>query len=310
MIVCFDVGGTGIKAGIFEDSGSAPLSTREAPAHADRPCAEIVARLAELAAGLYADAPRSPLRAVYLAFPGPFDYAAGICLMRGIGKYDALYGQPLGGLLCAALQARLPGACAPGLPIRFVNDVAAFAYGYLYRETRAVPPPGRRSLYICLGTGCGSAFAVGRALVGAEVAGVPADGYVYPTPFKEGILDEYLSKRGLLALSQAHCGQPLEGLALAGLAARGDAGALQCFAAFGQNLADGLAPFLTGFQPHTLVVGGQVVRSGQYFLTPLCSLCAANEIELITEDQTSLRSMRGMLYKNKFEGELRHVEHH
>lgn len=297
MILCFDVGGTQIKAGLFSDAGGAPLCMREFPSYAERSCGEITAHLAEIAAALYSTAPHTPLRAILLAFPGPFDYDRGICYMQGINKYDALYGQPLGALLRKAVCALLPGQFSPRLLIRFVNDVSAFAYGFLYGG--AVPvAAGARSLYICIGTGCGSAFAVGQRLVGAEVAGVPENGYLYPTPFRGGILDEYLSKRGLLAITRAAFGHGVEGLELSGLAAGGDAAALQCFAVFGQNLADGLAPFVVGFAPQTLVIGGQIVKSGQYFLAPLRRLCTANGAALLTEDNTSLRSMRGMLAKN------------
>lgn len=32
------------------------------------------------------------MKGIRLAFPGPFDYEQGICLMKGLDKYDRLYG--------------------------------------------------------------------------------------------------------------------------------------------------------------------------------------------------------------------------
>ncbi|MFQ9762219.1 MAG: hypothetical protein ACLRYE_02830 [Gemmiger formicilis] len=57
-----------------------------------------------------------------LAFPGPFDYKNGICLLQGLDKYDALYG-------CNLRRAFSEISGLPEQRIQFINDAAAFALG-------------------------------------------------------------------------------------------------------------------------------------------------------------------------------------
>lgn len=89
------------------------------------------------------------LKGIGFAMPGPFDYVNGICLMRGVSKYENLYGINVGDELCKflALKSRQD--------VRFINDVSAFAIG----EAKAGKAAGAaRSMVITIGTGIGSAF--------------------------------------------------------------------------------------------------------------------------------------------------------
>lgn len=222
-----------------------------------------------------------------LAFPGPFDYMRGICLLRGLDKYDALYGTDL-----RQSFAALTGA-APR-EVLFTNDAAAFALG----EMRFGPAQGaRRALFVCIGTGCGSAFGVEGALAPEGTPGVPPDGYLYPAPFGESCIDDYISRRGLLALAREQMGAAAQGLDVREIAQRaqsGDAGALRCFCLFGEHLRAALLPFLDSFQPETLCLGGQITRSAALFAAPLEAACRARGIRLYTAHDTSESTLRGL----------------
>ena len=77
-----------------------------------------------------------------LAFPGPFDYAKGICLLRGLDKYDALYGVDL-------RRAFSRGSGIAPEDILFTNDASAFALGEMPLPSMgaaliSVPPTSRQ----------------------------------------------------------------------------------------------------------------------------------------------------------------------
>ena len=149
--------------------------------------------------------------------PGPFDYEAGICLLQGLGKFDALYGVNLRHALACRMDIE-PEA------IRFANDASAFALGELgFGLAKAAP----RAMFICIGTGCGSAFGVGGALAPFGTPGVPACGCLQ-RPFWRGV-DDYLSRRGLEKLTQEYLGMPFDGKSLAHLAQEGNCQAQLCF---------------------------------------------------------------------------------
>lgn len=154
-----------------------------------------------------------------LAFPGPFDYKNGICLLQGLDKYDALYG-------CNLRRAFSEISGLPEQKIQFINDAAAFALGEM---TFGQATQAGRALFVAVGTGCGSAFGVNGFLAEEGTPGVPPNGYFYNAPFRDSCVDDYISRRGLEKLSGEMLGVPLDGRALAERIAAGDERAKACF---------------------------------------------------------------------------------
>ena len=286
-LLCLDVGGTELKgAPVGNGVLLAPLQHFPAQAKEDAgPLLDHFARVfRELDARSGASGPVGGLR---LAFPGPFDYENGICLLRGLDKYDALYGVDLRRELFTRLRDRVQAS----EDIRFINDVAAFALGEIRYGNAA---GSRRSLSVCIGTGCGSAFGLGDSLAPEGSPGVPPGGYLYSAPFLDSCIDDYISKRGLMALCAQRLGQPMEGARLAALCARGDREALACFEEFGIRLRDALAPFLQEFRPQCLCLGGQITRSFSYFGAPLSHRCSLLGVALYVTADTSVRALQGL----------------
>ena len=281
MYVCLDVGGTQIKAASIEKDGRLSEPIQYFPARSEENAETILDHFTRIIRQV---SEPDAIPALRLAFPGPFDYERGICLMRGLGKYDALYGLDFGGELGRRLEI-------PRDTIRFANDAAAFALGELHF---GAGKGAQRAMFVCIGTGCGSAFAVNGALVSAPEPGVPENGWIYPTPFLEGQIDDYLSRRGLLALTQARLGQALDGKALAQRTRSGEKSAGACFREFGVRLRDALSPFLDGFRPEVLCLGGQITKSGDLFLEPLETTCRERGIRLAVTEDTSVRTLQGL----------------
>lgn len=232
LYLCADIGGTQIKTGLLDGAGRLVGAIHREDSQAGLPQQPL---LDHIAACLLAPWPGEvPVAGVCLAMPGPCDYPAGHCWIEGLEKYGSLYGADLR----RELGARLAPALGPaGENLLFQNDVAAFALG----ELRCGCAQGiQRGLFVCIGTGCGSAFTVGDALALEGTPGVPPQGYLYPLPLAGKRVDDWLSRRGLQELSRRRLGRPLEGLPLAQLAQAGEPGALAVWEEFGQLLAQAL----------------------------------------------------------------------
>lgn len=184
-----------------------------------------------------------------VATPGPFDYARGICRIRGVAKLDALDGVDLRSVLADALDLADPGA------VRFLNDADAFLLG----EWRAGAAHGHeRAMGITLGSGLGSGFAVGGRIVTAG-PGVPPEGRLDLLPFRGAPVEDTISRRGFLAAWAAAGGDPaLDVVDVAARAREGDPLAGAAFDRFAADLAAFLAPCLHDFAPTCLVVGGSI----------------------------------------------------
>lgn len=289
LYLCADLGGTQIKTGLLDTAGGLASPIRRADARAALPRQQLLDHMAACLLTAAQDAPPGSVQGVCLAMPGPFDYAAGICRIEGLGKYGALYNADLRAELGSRLAPALGEAAAD---IRFQNDVAAFALG----ELRFGCARGTgRGLFVCIGTGCGSAFSLGDSLAPEGTPGMPAGGYLYPLPLRGKRVDDWLSRRGLQWLSRETLGEELDGLPLAQRARAGDAGALAVWQQFGALLAEALTPALDAYRPQLCCLGGQVTASGALFLEPLHRACRQRGVRLETTADTSLRAMQGAL---------------
>ncbi len=279
FFLCLDVGGTELKAAPVTPDGRILAELVSFPAQSALPKEALLAHLREVFQQLTKRWPEA--QGLRLAFPGPFDYETGVSLMQGIGKYEAIYRYPLKPFLAEAAGVS---------DILFCNDVGAFALGELHFGAAAGT---QRAMFLCIGTGCGSAFSTGGQLTGSETPGVPHHGYVYDTPFLGSCIDDYLSKRGIEALTQERLGTALDGRALAQRAAHEPA-AKACFLLFGERLRDAMLSFLDGFRPECLCLGGQIIKSGPLFLAPLEEACAGRGIRLAVSAETSRRALQGL----------------
>jgi glucokinase len=187
-----------------------------------------------------------------LAMPGPFDFAAGVSLMRH--KLPYLYG--------VDLRERLSGRFGwePGR-VCFLHDSAAFLLGEIGAgSARGVA----RAVGITLGTGIGSAFAVNGRVV-TEGHGVPPGGEIWNLPYEGGIIEDCVSSRAIRSTYERRTGLAREVAELA-TAAAVDALAFEAFEEFGHHLGQALRRALNAFAPSAIVLGGGISRSAHLFL--------------------------------------------
>lgn len=325
-VLCLDVGGSSVKSGVVLAGGELIAGPFRKELDSAGPAGPIVASLASSLEGLLPAAAGHDVRGVGVSMPGPTDYARGVPLMRGLGKFESVYGLDL----AAEVGRRAPSLA--GRPWRWLNDARAFALGELrFGAARGAP----KAMFLTLGTGCGSAFAVDGRLV-TSGPGVPEGGFVYVMRHGESTLDELLSARGVLRLWRevaAERGQGARGRVedpagfrsgeLGGLtvvppgdvggpadvppgdvgaapevesardvglrAAAGDPAALEAFARFGALLADALEPVFAAFRPEVVVLGGKVSESLRFFAAAAREAGAPPLVPAAAPDAAALR---------------------
>lgn len=292
-----DVGGTQIKACAVREGGILePATLGFFDAHSQDDRETILENFLQILTTTTQAIPdhEKQVTGVSFAFPGEFDYPAGICRIHGIAKYDSIYGvnlrQTLGESIASSPLAKW---FLPHSPLVFLNDAEAFALGeYHYGGHTSC----QRALALCIGTGAGSAFLLDGNPAPPETPGVPRNGWVYDTPFRDSIIDDYLSRRGLTALSQQLLGEPLDGKALAQRCFAGDQKAQEVYRRFGQTLQESITPFLDKFQPELILLGGQITKSWELFGQPLEETCRERGIHCALSQDTSRSAFLGAYY--------------
>ena len=199
--------------------------------------------------------PSDSLKGIGFGMPGPFDYVKGISYIKGVAKYEKLYGCNV----AESIAERL--GFENGFPVRFMNDVSVFAVG----EALVGKAAGKeRSMSVTLGTGFGSAFIAGTIPV-VDGPEVPKLGCVYHLPYGDNIADDYFSTRWFTGQFKKISGREISGVReLAGLA-QSDENVMDLFRNFGIDLGIFLAPWLNRFRAEIVVVGGNISHAYNLF---------------------------------------------
>lgn len=272
IYLAVDVGGTTVKSAVVDVHGRFVSQIQKTPIDPTADREVLIAFFLELLEGQLSAAQSMYGRVdgIGIAFPGPFDYVRGIPKLRGLGKYDSLYGLPLGDIL----QARIGET-----PVRFINDADAYTLG----EGRfGVGARYGRVMCVCIGTGLGSGFLVDGMPVKSG-ATVPPNGWIYNTLINGEPADAVVSATGLRRMmrrSPALCALP-DVKELADLARDGHAEALEIFRSFGERLAAVVVPHAVRFRADALILGGEVSRSADLFDRQLFAQLRENAIELL-----------------------------
>jgi glucokinase len=199
--------------------------------------------------------PFENVKGIGFAMPGPFDYVKGISYIRGVAKYENLYGINITDAISNSLSVK------DGFLIRFMNDASSFAVGEAWAGSAA---NFNRSLSITLGTGFGSAFIRNRIPI-VDGPEVPKLGCIYHLPFKDGIADDYFSTRGLLSRYKKLTGKELDGVKELAALAGTEKAVTDLFIDFGENTGLFLAPWLNKFKAEILVIGGNISHAYNLF---------------------------------------------
>ncbi len=195
------------------------------------------------------------LRGIGFAMPGPFDYVNGISYIKGVSKYEKLYGFNIADAIVSSIGA------PDYFKIRFINDASAFAVGEAWA---GMAKNYNKSMCITLGTGLGSAF-IKDGIPVVDGPDVPRIGCVYHLPYGESIADDYFSTRWFLKNYKELTGKEIEGVKELAELAEKDPAVKNLFLKFGNDLAGFLAPWLKKFGAEVLVIGGNIANAFNLF---------------------------------------------
>jgi glucokinase len=252
-----DIGGSHISC-VAVDLGSGKIlkdSLAERTVDNQAQASVIIDTWSEALSAVLQKVPLENVKGIGFAMPGPFDYVKGICYIRGVAKYENLYGLNITDAISHNLDV------PDGFLIRFMNDASSFAVGEAWAGSAS---KFNRSLSITLGTGFGSAFISNRIPI-VDGPEVPKLGCIYHLPYKNGIADDYFSTRGLLSRYKKQTGNELSGVKELAQLASADKAVLELFADFGDNAGLFLAPWLKSFGAEILVIGGNISHAYSLF---------------------------------------------
>jgi len=226
-----DIGGTYIKCSdgrsIPIDSGGSREEIRSALKHA-------VGNLSEI-------------REVCIAIPGPFDYKNGIFLMKH--KFQAVYGESFASLVDSPASVKF----------RYMHDVNCMLLGEL---RSGICDKYDNVALITLGTGLGFSMSLNHQIQ-VNSSGSPLY-TIFRYPYKDGILEDYVSKRGILKCYAELSGTSRNEVSvfdLSDMARSGDKTAQECFSSTGHILGKEIRPILAEFNIQCLLFGGQISKS-------------------------------------------------
>ena len=250
-----DVGGTYLKSAVLDREGEVVLNSRYTTKSFSEGSKEntIRAFYETIKHGLNCiERMGMILGGIGIAFPGPFYYANCIPLMEhkfmsihGVNMREAIY--------------QIPGVPVE-VPIKFMHDANAVLAGELWKG-RAVGH--ENAAVVTMGTGLGFAFSDNGVIQCNSMGGPLVT--IYKLPYRQGILEDYVAKRGILNIYQKITEKSDIGKIkvsdIGKLAHEGDLHSIQTFREVGKILSESLEKILIEKNIQCLLLGGQISRS-------------------------------------------------
>lgn len=257
--VGLDIGGTHITAAVIDivNMKVIDFSLHKESFDSNRPVDEVMTIWEKVITTSIENSKVEKTSGLAVCMPGPFDYNTGFCWIKGQSKYEHFYGLNVRDLFKNKLNL------SNDFPILFENDAVCFGKGEVFKD---IDNLSKNVMAITLGTGLGACFIdKGESISTGNL--VPKDGEIYDLPFKEGIAEDYVSARGLVAGYFALSGRKLNnGLALFDLAKAGDTMAIKVFEEMGEDLATIVLPWFEKFSVDNFIIGGKIANASEFFL--------------------------------------------
>jgi len=287
IIIAMDAGGTTIKVAALDKDGVFLTNIETHPSHAKKSYDTILEHFINLIQYTYKKVDDADLVGLVIGFPGPFDYEKGISYIKGIDKYDSMYQKNFKDDLQRKLNETPLISKSKTFKISFANDALLFALG-AYRKLNAKV----RMMTITIGTGCGSTFIDADNIVAGK-DGVPSDGMIYHLPYRDSIIDDYISKRGIERFAKLHGYTDVDVADLNKIASKGNQTAIELFQAFGIEIHEALKQTILSYKPKVIVFGGQISKAFEHFGKPIAELAEENDIKIIVDTDSSRNVMIG-----------------
>ena len=194
-----------------------------------------------------ANATSTPISKIGMGLPGVIDYETGVLIgAMSSGRCKNLFQRNIKELLASKLGIDTSH-------IRMLNDSASFLQGEVFVGA------GRgfkSSLGVTLGMGLGSA---------KYSNGVVEEAAMYKSPFRDSIVEDYISVRWILNRFETLSGVAVKDLLELKQLAATDPRVAQVFDEFAQNLSEFLNIFIRMHKPEVVVIGGYMESSNRFF---------------------------------------------
>lgn len=184
---------------------------------------------------------------IAFAMPGPFDYNEGICYIKGLNKYEALYGMNIKKELSARLGIAENKFCFRNDAEASIAGEVAFGAGVGYS----------RVLGVTLGTGFGSAFFDGETTKDINLGS---------EPFRNSIADDHLSTRWFLRRYHELAGLNAGGVKELAQLAETQSTPREIFREFADGFVEFISLHIDRYRPETIVLCGNIAKAWKHFL--------------------------------------------
>ena len=245
-IFAVDAGGTFLKSGLFIGAELIEGTLDKERVDSSGPLADIKRSYIEILERGMKNAEKRGITVerIHVDIPAPFDYVNGISHMEH--KYASIKDVPLRPWFSEA---------APGVPVRFMHDSAAFIQG-----AAADVPDCKRVAGVMIGTGFGFGMMIDGEVLRKE-NGEPLT-EMYDKPYKDTIAEEFVSAKGVVRLYTEVSGcAPISGKEIGNRAEKGDPVCIEAYCQMAKALGEVLEPVLNEHGIEALVLGGQISKS-------------------------------------------------
>ncbi len=253
--LAIDAGGTYLKSAFLRhDAKMYTASSYKTRSYSEGPKEKIINAYKKIVSNslLYLKKHDMTMGGIGIATPGPFDYENGIPLMKH--KFHGIYGLNLRELMYELAQV------SQKIPVVFMHDANAALTGEIWKGNAQ---GYNNAALVTLGTGLGFSFSQ-NGKVQTNSQGGPAVS-VYSRPCKKGILEDFVSARGILKIYREISGKTdmkeTEVSAIGLLANQGDTASRETFRETGYILAESIHAILQVKNIQCLLFGGQISQS-------------------------------------------------
>ncbi|TDO99123.1 ROK family protein [Flavobacterium sp. 245] len=293
--VGIDIGGTHITAAIIDLASMKVIdfSLHKETFNSNLPVKEVMSIWEKVIRTSVKNSKVEAIKGLTICMPGPFDYTNGLCWIKDQSKYEHFYGLNVRYLFQGTLNL------SSEFPILFENDAVCFGKGEVFKDGENL---SKKVMAVTLGTGLGACF-IDKGISVSTGEFVPADGEIYNLAFKDGMAEDYVSARGLLANYKTLAGKTINnGLELYNLALNGDEIAKKVFVEMGEDLAEVVIPWLKKFGADRFIIGGKIANASEFFLDAFNKRIKESGIEINVSVSTdneiaALLGAASMLYK-------------
>ncbi|HUU28643.1 MAG TPA: ROK family protein [archaeon] len=263
LLGAVDLGGTKIISGLFSPEKDLLGDPVECPTQAHLDPEKILENIRENFLRTLEKCGRSIKDVASLGIGVPITVQYDKGLIDGSPNLPTMTDFPLARLLAQRLQ----------LPVMMEKDANCFILGEM---THGAAEGSGNCCGVTIGTGLGlGILSGGRLLRGSNACA----GEIWTCPYRDGILEDYVSGTALVKRYEKRSGQNKSGPEIHQLAAEGDKLARELFTELGRALGHGLSYLVNLLNPEIIVIGGSVAEAYDLFIEPVQEVIGNHRVE-------------------------------